>query len=198
MTHYEVLELVKPAIEHQFGYLAMVDEHLSVGEEYQYNNVDLAREDFTTFVHELEDEAQGIGVPPGLPAQQTYLLVKDGTIVIGELRFRPNLKLPYEKFHGHIAYNVRPLQRGKGYGTRQLALVLDEARKLRLTGVSLTVEDENPASVRIIEKNGGRLLRIIENPISGKLAEENNELVVKDVERTGERWSLYWIDLRYD
>ena len=158
MSH-EILELVKPAIEHGPAYLAMVDEHIQMGEEYGYNNVELAREDFAQFVRELEDEAQGIGLPPDIPPQQTYLLLKDSTLVVGEIRFRPDLLPPYEKHHGHIAYNICPTQRGQGYATRQLALLLEEARKIKLSGVSLTIEYDNRASVRVIEKNGGRLDR---------------------------------------
>src|SRR5579885_2411389 len=119
------LALVKPAIEHGPSYLDMVNDFLRAGEEYGYNNVELAREDFAQFVHELEEEAEGIGLPPGIPAQQTYLLLKDERLIVGEIRFRPHLVPPYEKYFGHIGYNICPSQRGKGYATRQLALLLD-------------------------------------------------------------------------
>ncbi|GHO46292.1 GNAT family N-acetyltransferase [Ktedonospora formicarum] len=191
----EKLELVKPGPEHGSAYLAMVDEHLTYGEEYNYNNIELARTNFAAFVRELEEEAQGIGLPPGFPAQQTYLLLKDGEVVIGEIRFRPHLEPPYERFNGHSGYNVRPSYRGKGYGTRQLALLLAETRKWDLPGISFTIEDENPASVRIIEKNGGRLLYVKNNPILACLEEGQGELVVRDVVMEGVRCSLYWIDL---
>ena len=72
---------------------------------------------------------------------------------------------------------------------------MNEARKRDLPGVALTIENENPASERIIERNGGKLLRTIVNPIIGKLMEEDDTWVVRDVEQTGETWKLYWIDL---
>lgn len=190
------LALVKPAIEHGPAYLDMVNDFLQAGEEYGYNNVELAREDFAQFVRELEEEAEGIGLPPGLPAQQTYLLLQDGRLVIGEIRFRPNLMPPYEKYSGHIGYNVRPSQRGKGYATRQLALLLDEARKLQLPGVSLIIDRENPTSVRVIEKNGGRLSQVIKEPIMARvIVTDDGELQVVDVVQVGQEWQLYWIDL---
>lgn len=192
----EILELVKPALEHGPAYLAMVDEHVQVGEEYGSNNVELAREDFAQFVRELEDEAEGVGLPPGIPPQQTYLLLKNRAMVVGEIRFRPDLLPPYEQWNGHIGYNIRPAQRGKGYATRQLALLLEEARKIRLAGVSLTIEDDNPASVRVIEKNGGRLLRVIENPVKAcVIVNDEDKLQVIDVVQSGQKCSLYWIDL---
>ncbi|HZO75060.1 MAG TPA: GNAT family N-acetyltransferase [Ktedonobacteraceae bacterium] len=190
------LALVKPAIEHGPAYLDMVNDFLQAGEEYGYNNVELAREDFAQFVRELEEEAEGIGLPPGMPAQQTYLLLQDGRQIIGEIRFRPHLMPPYEKYSGHIGYNIRPSQRGKGYATRQLALLLGEARKLQLPGVSLTIDDENPASVRVIEKNGGRLLQVIKDPVRARvIVTDDGELQIADMVRVGQEWQIYWIDL---
>lgn len=196
MNVYETLELVKPAVEHGSAYLDMVNEFMQAGEGYGYNNIELAREDFAQFVRELEEEAEGIGLPPGMPAQQTYLLLKDGQMVVGEIRFRPKLMPPYEKYSGHIGYNMRPSQRSKGYATRQLALLLDEARKLQLAGVSLIIDDENPASVRVIEKNGGKLLQVIKDPVEARvLVTDDGELQLVDEVQTGQEWLLYWIKL---
>ncbi len=196
MHTHEVLTLVKPAIEHGPAYLAMVDEHIHAGEAYGYNNIELAREDFEQFVRELEDEAEGIGLPPGMPPQQTYLLLKDGAMVVGEIRFRPGLLPPHEKYSGHIGYNIRPTQRGQGYATRQLALLLEKARAIHLAGVSLTIEDANPASVRVIKKNGGKLLRVIENPVKGRvMVSKDGEWQVAEVVQKGRQCHLYWINL---
>ncbi|GLV60746.1 acetyltransferase [Dictyobacter sp. S3.2.2.5] len=191
----ETLELVKPAVAYGPAFIEMVDDHLSHGEHYNYSNVGLAREDFAAYVREMEEEAQGIGLPTGLPRQQTYWLLKDSTIIIGEIRFRPHLEQPYEKFNGHTGYNICPSYRGQGYGTRQLALLLREARQLALPGISMTIEDQNPASERIITKNGGRLLRVIDNPPSIRVVEVNGTWTVKDTIKPGIRCSLWWIDL---
>ena len=195
MPYLETLELVKPSLEYGSQYLTMVDEHIEMGEGYGYNNIALARENFAAFVQELEEEARGIGLPEGIPAQQTYFLVKDKQMVIGEIRFRPAITAPYEKYSGHIAYNIRPTQRGKGYATHQLAQVLQEARKLNLPFVTLTVENENPASVRVIQNNGGKLLRIIEDPLGIRVKEQDGKWVVEDFTQTGVKLALYIIDL---
>lgn len=153
------------------AYLAMVDEYEATGGRYPHNNAELARADFAAFVRELEEEAQGIGLPPGVVPQQTFVLVRsdeqDGASVLGEIRFRPTIAPPYESDNGHIGYNIRPSARGQGYATRQLALMLAEARRVGLPGVMLPVEGENPASVRVIEKNGGRLERTTTDAKSG-------------------------------
>lgn len=141
------------------AYLAMVSEFEEAGEGYPWNDADLAKRDFAAFVDDLRNESLGIGLPPGIVPQTTYVLLDGAGQALGEIRFRPHLTEPFEQHHGHIGYNVRPRQRGKGYATRMLALALDEARALDLESVMLPVEGKNPASVRVIEKNGGALER---------------------------------------
>jgi predicted acetyltransferase len=159
------------------AYLDMVDEFEAAGEGYPFNDVGLARRDFAAFVDDLRNEALGIGLPPGIVPQTTYVLVDSDGQGLGEVRFRPHLTPPFERHNGHIGYNVRPRQRGKGYATRMLALTLDKARALGLERVMLPVEGENPASLRVIAKNGGVLERRIMD------------------ETSGEPVALYWIAL---
>ena len=156
MQAYEGLTLVKPTLVLAEAYSAMVREFMETDEAW-FTNFPLALEDFAAFVRELEDEEQGIDLPPDVVPQQTYWLVQNGETVLGEIRLRPQLTEPFEQHHGHIGYNIRPLQRSMGYATRQLALALEKAREQGLKRVMLTIEGENPASVRVIEKNGGWL-----------------------------------------
>ncbi len=159
------------------AYLAMVDEFEAAGEGYGWNDAELAHRDFAAFVDDLRNESLGIGLPPGIVPQTTYALVDREGRALGEIRLRPHLTPPFEQHNGHIGYNVRPGQRGKGYATRMLALALDQARALGLERVMLPVEGENLASVRVIAKNGGMLER------------------VGAVQGSGETVSIYWIAL---
>ena len=176
MHNCDGLRLVRPSFEFEAEYTAMVREFLSTKESW-FNNFELALEDFPAFVQELQDEAQGIGLPPDVVPQQTYWLANEAQTLLGEIRLRPHLTPPFEQHNGHIGYNIRPSQRNKGFATCQLALVLDEARQLGLTRVMLTIDGDNLASVRVIEKNGGKL----------------------DWQRiepeTGELLSCYWVEL---
>ncbi|MGH2484588.1 MAG: GNAT family N-acetyltransferase [Ktedonobacterales bacterium] len=168
--------LVTPDVAHEAASQAMPREFLA-GEEPPLTNVELALAEFQSFVRELADEARGVGLPPGVVPRQTYWLQRDDGTLVGEIRLRPRLTEPFERHHGHIGYNIRPSARGQGYATRQLALVLERAREQGLRRVMLPVEGENPASVRVIEKNGGRL---------GWRRRDGE---------TGEMVTAYWIEL---
>jgi predicted acetyltransferase len=159
----EHLELVRLRPELRDAYLAMVDEFDGAGEGYPYNNIPLAREDFAAYVRELEDEEHGIGVPPGISRQITYVLLRDGNTVVGEIRFRPEM-IPGRD---NIGYNVRPSCRRRGYADFMLGHVLATARGLGMTEVLLSVEGENPASQHLIAKHGGRLAEQIVDPSTG-------------------------------
>jgi predicted acetyltransferase len=159
------------------AYLEMVDEFEAAGEGYGWNDIELARRDFVAFVDDLRNESLGIGLPPDIVPQTTYVLLDREGRALGEIRFRPHLTPPFEQHNGHIGYNVRPSQRGNGYATRMLALVLEKARALGVERVMLPVRDDNLAPKRVIEKNGGVLER------SGA------EL------GSGEVVSIYWIAL---
>lgn len=152
------------------SYLQMVDEFEAVGEGYPYTNIPLARSDFVAFVRELEEEKEGVDLPPGVVPQTTYVLVRDGETVLGEFRFRPTLPPPYLSNSGHVGYNVRPSERRKGYATRGLALVLEKAKEQGLEVLMLPVVGENQGSMRAIRKNGGVLVRTDADPETGELA----------------------------
>lgn len=159
------------------AYLDMVEEFEAAGEGYPFNDAELARRDFAAFAADLRNESLGVGLPPGVVPQTTYLLLNRDGRALGEIRLRPYLTLPFERHNGHIGYNVRPSERGKGYATRMLALMLEKARTLGLERVMLPVEGENPASFRVIAKNGGTLERRIVDA-------ESSQPV-----------ALYWIEL---
>ena len=76
-------------------------------------------------------------------------LVDDGK-KIGMLQLRhthgsPSLGMP-EGFGNNIYYEIEPEYREKGNGKKILALGLDEARKIGLKEVRLTVFEDNPSS----------------------------------------------------
>ena len=146
-----------------------------------------APQDFAAFVQKLRDAAAGIGLPAGHVPGSTYWLVRDGEgrgrrgrrgqKILGTSNFRHALTAALLHEGGHIGYSIRPSARGRGYGTRQLALALAEARRRGIERALVTCDVDNVASARVIRGNGGVLESTVVSYRSGK-----------DVQR-------YWIDL---
>ena len=86
---------------------------------------------------------------------ETYYYLWDGNILIGEYRIRHYLTDALKTGAGHIGYSIKKEYRGRGYGTRGLALTLELARKIVLEDeIYLRVMKSNIASFRAIQKNG--------------------------------------------
>lgn len=79
----------------------------------------------------------------------------DGTKeIVGVIDLRHSLN-DFLKDLGHCGYSARPSQRGKGYGRRMPSLLLEQARQAGLSQLHISVEQENLASIRVIQANGG-------------------------------------------
>lgn len=86
-----------------------------------------------------------------------FELISDGRVV-GFVQVRHQVSagigVPQE-CASHIYYEVDVTERGKGYGKKALQLALEEAQKIGLETVVVACLDDNLASKRIIEVNGG-------------------------------------------
>lgn len=103
--------------------------------------------------------AEGNDLPEGFVPQTLYWLYVGGIPVgYGKLRHCLNDKLL--EHGGHIGYVIRPSERGKGYGKLLLLELLGKAKEKQISEVLLTCDEDNTASRRIIESNGGRLKNI--------------------------------------
>lgn len=58
---------------------------------------------------------------------------------------------------GHIAYGIRPFERGKGYGKLQLELASNYAKSLGLREVIIACDKSNTASAMTAKACGGVL-----------------------------------------
>ncbi len=117
---------------------------------------DVLAADFGAFVQELLDKEEPTKVLPGRVPDSIYWLV-EGNTYIGRVSVRHALNENQLPIGGHIGYDIRPSERGKGYGRQILKLALPKAREIGLKEVLLTCDSNNTASRKIIEANGGIL-----------------------------------------
>jgi predicted acetyltransferase len=153
----EDLRLVPPSIDYQDSFLRLMREFIAEGSGRYEIMYPAARDDFPRYVDRLKQAATGDRLQPGFVAETTYWLRQDGNRIVGTSRLRHRLSRALKHEGGHIGYDIRPSERGKGYGTLQLALVLQKAAKMGLKKVLVTCDTDNMASARVIEKNGGML-----------------------------------------
>lgn len=153
-------KLIEPTPELKETFIAMAAEYQSLGEKRYAELLPQLEHDFAGYVQRLEMDAAGIDLPEGYVPQSTFWSVEDHDLV-GGIRIRHKLTPWLKQIGGHIGYDIRPSRRRQGYGTRQLALALEFPRKWDWVKVLLTCNDDNIASARIIEANGGKLWDVV-------------------------------------
>lgn len=93
----------------------------------------------------------------------TLFFLVDSDSILWAIQIRHSIDHPnLRETGGHIGYGLRPSARKKGYASLMLGLWLSHARKLWLEKVLITVDDDNIASWKTIEKNGGIFERFTE------------------------------------
>lgn len=96
-----------------------------------------------------------------VPSTQFVTVRKSDGKIVGMVNVRHYLNDDLLFRGGHIGDCVRESERNKGYGTSQIALALEYCKTLGIDKVLITCSEDNIASRRTIEKNGG----VLENKI---------------------------------
>jgi len=169
-------KLIEPAEEMAEEFAAYSEEFRSVGEPFVHGELEEADGDFAALLRTWRDEADGRDLPDGRVRCTRYWLVR-GRRILGTARLRHRLNEALAHEGGHIGYEVRPCERGQGWATLMLKLLVERARQLGLRRALLTCNRDNAASARVIRKNGGRL---------------GSEGISRE---TGKRIQRYWIEL---
>ena len=161
-----MLRLIEPCEEYLASYAEAFDEY----EGYPrpagnpYNNPHT-----TDVLAKYARYRNAIDLPPGYVGSTAFWLVDDEQRrFLGEISIRHALTDALLRYGGHIGYAVRLGEWGKGYGTVMLKWALPHAKALGVTRCLITCDDDNPASARVMEKNGFVLGDKIPNTIGGQ------------------------------
>jgi predicted acetyltransferase len=161
--------LVPPSPRYAASYVAALREGFSFATQPSalQQPIEDIEVDFAGYIARITDQAGTVTLPTGEVVPKVpfsvFWLVEDETF-IGQLKLRHELNAHLRQEGGHVGYSIRPSRRGKGYGRLILKLGLEECRRVGLDRVLVTCGDDNLASARIIEANGGRLEDVIDHP----------------------------------
>ena len=101
--------------------------------------------------------SKGEELPAGY-VPETFLYLWKEDEIVGEFRIRHFLCESLIEGAGHIGYFIGKEYRQKGYGTEGLRLTLELARKIvPEEEIYLRVNKDNPESLKVMLKNGGRI-----------------------------------------
>lgn len=164
------LYLVKPDLVYFNQYNDMMNEWLLSGTQIapwfldkQFSTI----ESFEEFIRML-DQYENSNISNEYSSTTSYFVVDEDGCLVGGASLRHYLTVKGYNTWGHIGYGVRPSERGKGYATEILKLVLFEARKKHIYRVLVGAHEDNIASRRVIEKCGGIFDNIVEDRDSNK------------------------------
>lgn len=152
--------LVQPSEQYKASFIKATYEYIqeSLGVSW---NPNMLEDHFDEYIEALL--ARETDPLEGLVPETIYWLIVDGREYAGELGIRHRLNDDLKLFGGHIGYKVRPTMRRRGYGNLMCQLGIQQARKLGITDILITCDDDNIGSQKIIEANGGILKDKVDN-----------------------------------
>ena len=171
------LKLIEPTAALEESYRSYVAEAQAADELLVPWVLGFEAADFPALLTRLSDASDGKEVPENFVPHTTYWTVATAGEIVGVANLRHRLNDFLLREGGHIGYSIRPSLRGRGLATRQLALAVEAAGRRGIQRVLVVCERDNPASARVIEKNGGRM---------------DSEVTS---EETGKMMQRYWIEL---
>ena len=163
------MKLVKPSIDGIPGYVSALRKGWSpdnLRPEVGQEQIAAISKDAASFVSKLDDPTARAGpvtLPDGskvprLPSIRRWIWDDEFCGHIS-LRWKPGTEELPPTCSGHIGYAVVPWRQGEGLASAALVAILPAAKAVGLRHVAVTTTRDNPASVRVIEKAGGAMVR---------------------------------------
>ncbi|MFH1157633.1 MAG: GNAT family N-acetyltransferase [Pseudomonadota bacterium] len=156
------LELVQPDIRYRDSYVEALREGLEpvMPPEEKLHEIERDFEGYRKREHDLNNP---VVLPDGSKVKRiphTELWLVSGDRFLGRISIRHELTEYLRQVGGHIGYAVRKSERRKGYGKLMMKLALPYARLVGLKEALVTCDDDNIASIKIIEGAGGVLEKL--------------------------------------
>lgn len=148
--------LVRPTLELKEKALAYRKEHFQQGEMIicgsELFDKTESYEEWLTLVTRNADPKT---VSENWVVTDTFFAVRESDDrIIGMIDLRHTLN-EFLKDLGNCGYSVRPSERRKGYATEMLCKLRAATREANMKELHISVEKDNTASRKVIQKNGG-------------------------------------------
>ena len=162
--------LVRPTLEWKEEALAYRREHFQNGERVIYGSELFDQtEKYEEWLSSVTLNTDPGTVNENWVVTDTFFVVrKRDARIVGMIDLRHTLN-EFLKDLGNCGYSVRPSERKKGYATQMLCQLLRAVKEAGLKELHISVERENTASVKVIQKNGGVYERCF--PFEGEMAD---------------------------
>ena len=148
--------LVRPTIELKEKALDYRKEHFQHGEQVICGSELFDKtESYEEWLASVTRNTDPKTVNENWVVTDTFFAVrKSDDKIIGIIDLRHTLN-EFLKDLGNCGYSVRPSERKKGYASEMLCQLLQVAKEAEMKELHISVEKENTASVKVIQKNGG-------------------------------------------
>ena len=119
----------------------------------------VTRAEFDQALQEMIDFESGRNLPEGF-VPETFLFLWNDDEIVGQFRIRHHLCESLRMGAGHIGYFIAGPFRGNGFAREGLRMTLEIARGIiPEEEIYLRVSKDNPASLRVMLRNGGYIAR---------------------------------------
>lgn len=144
----------------------------------------ISREDFENrALPQMLDYSKGVGLADWL-VPETFLFLWDDDVIVGQFRIRHYLNDALREGSGHIGYYIGKQFRGKHYATQGLKLTLEIAKNIvPEEEFYLRVNKDNPASLKVMLNNGGRIAYENEEKYFVRIINPGKSITLKEVTR---------------
>ncbi len=152
-----MIELRKLSVDDGMDVYMMLQE-IPKEENGLMNNANgLSFEEYKEWLKKKYADSEQIGLMDGwkVPSTTYWLYADEKPIGFGSIRHF--LTDALREAGGHIGYGIAPEYRRKGYGKKILGLLLEEANRLGIDRVLVTIRLDNAASKAVALANGGAI-----------------------------------------
>lgn len=103
------------------------------------------------------------------PVRKVFgVYITDTNTRVGEVQLTYTLQSKDLRIGGHVGYYISPEYRGRGFGRQALLAAQQHLKNKCVFDALVTCEEDNLASLHVVESCGGKYWDTITNPENGK------------------------------